>query len=392
MSDLKEYLIMLPGPTNVPARVSRAMCRPLVSHRGEEFRELMERITENAKEVFMTKSDIYVLTASGTGGVEAAVSNLFWKGDKVLVPILGVFSERLAETVERRGAEVIRVNVEWGDAVSAEKVKEVMDGVRDLTAIALTYNDTSTGVTVRELREIGKLSRDRGTLLMVDAISILGGDELPVDEWNVDVCVTGSQKCLACPPGLSLISVSENAWEKISSMKNRPFYFDLISYKEFYEKKRETPYTPAIPLFYALDEALRIILEEGIWNRIRRHRTCAKAFYRAIEALNLRPFSREEVRSNTVIAVKNPEGISDSDIRRLMRERFRILIAGGMGRLSGTMFRIGNMGIVSGREVLYTISALEDVLSMLGFDFDRGSGVSAVMETMDEEGGCPLPP
>ena len=362
---MRQFLVMLPGPTNVPERVYRAMMRPVISHRGPEFREIYARIVENARYAFQTSGDVIVLTCSGTGGVDCAIANVIEPGDKVLAPTFGVFSERMAEAARRRGADVVEIPVRWGSAPRASELEPFFsEGVK---AVCIVYNDTSTGVTARELPRICELAHDNGALVIVDAVSILGGDELPVDKWGVDVCVTGSQKCLACPPGLALVSVSEEAWKAIEKNESRPFYFDLVRAREFYEERHETPFTPAIPLFYALDEALLMLREEGLEARFERHARCARAFYSAIEALGLEAFPEPEWRSNTVIAVRVPSGLSPSELRKVMKERFGILVAGGMGKIREEIFRIGCMGIVSAREVLLTTSALGASLNHLGY-------------------------
>jgi len=365
---------MLPGPTNVPDRVLRAMSKPLIGHRGPEFRELHERIIENARYAFQTKGDVFVLTCSGTGGVTCAIENAVKPGDKVVVPVFGVFGERLAETARRVGADVVEVPIDWGSAPRAEQLEGALEGAK---ALCVVYNETSTGATARELPKICKLAKEAGALVIVDAVSILGGDELPVDDWGIDICVTGSQKCLACPPGLALLSVSRDAWEAIEENPRRPFYFDLVRAREFYEERRETPFTPAIPLFYALDEALKMVREEGLEARVRRHRRCARAFYAGLEAFGLEPYPRPEWRSSTVIAVRTPSGIDVEALRRAMKEQYGVLVAGGIGRTKGLVLRIGCMGAISAREVLLTLSALGASLSRLGYRVEVGEGLEA---------------
>jgi aspartate aminotransferase-like enzyme len=376
---------MLPGPTNVPPRVMRAMLKPIINHRDVEFRDMYRRIIENSKYVFQTKNDVFVLSSSGTGGVECAIANVVSNGDKIIVPVNGVFSQRVKETVECFGGKPIEIPVEWGKAVTVEQIKEAMDKEKNVKAIAIVYNETSTGVTARILSEVGKICKEKDVLFIVDAISILGGDYLPVDEWNVDICITGSQKCLMCPPGLALISVSEKAWSIIEKTTKNKYYFDLNKYREFQEKF-ETPFTPVLPLFYALDEALQMIKEEGLEARFKRHRVCAQAFYEGIKALGLKLFAEESCRSNVVIAINNPNKISDKSIREIMREKYRIAIAGGMGKLKGTMFRVGVMGTVSRSEILFTLSALELTLAELGHRFKLGDSISAAKEVFSKEG------
>ena len=372
---------MLPGPTNVPDRVMHAMIKPIIGHRGAEFHALYEEIAEKLKYVFQTQNDVFVLTCSGTGGIECAVSNLVSPGDKVIVPVFGVFSERLAEKVKRRGGIPVELSLPWGTAPRASEIKEIVEREPDAKAIFLVYNETSTGVTVRELPEIGRIAKENNLLLIVDAISILGGDKLPVDEWNIDFCITGSQKCIACPPGLAMVSVSQKAWEKIEKTENKPMYFDLLRMKE-YAAKKETPFTPALPIFHALNEALKIIHEEGLEKRFERHRKCAQAFYNAIEALGLTVFPKEKsIRSNTVIAVNIPENVEDNKVRSIMREKYKVLIAGGMGKLKGKIFRIGCMGIISQAEVLTTLNAFGNALKDVGYQLEIEKGLEAARKT-----------
>jgi len=367
-------LIMLPGPTNVPDRVMRAMLKPIINHRGPEFSALYNSIEENLKYVFQTKNDVYVLTASGTGGVNCAVGNTINQDDKVIVPVHGVFSKRMKEKVVAQGGKPIELPLEWNEAPTAEQIAQIVKKEKNVKAIAIVYNETSTGATVRELSKIGKIAKDNNILFIVDAISILGGDHLPVDEWGIDVCVTGSQKCLACPPGLSMVSVNPKAWEAVEKATRRPYYFDLIATKEFAEKGY-TPFTPALPLFYALDEALKMIREEGLEERIKRHATCAKAFYKAFEALKMTPYPNEKVRSNTVIAINVPSGIDGAKVREIMKQRYKVVIAGGMGKFKTSIFRVGCMGTISEAETLTTISAFENALADVKHPVEIGAGI-----------------
>jgi len=375
----EKSLIMLPGPTNVPHRVMRAMTKPIINHRGPEFRALHESIAENLKYVFQTKSEVFVLTSSSTGGVECAVSNVISPGDKVIVPVYGLFSQRLGEKIVRHGGKAIELSLEWGDAPTAEQIAQAIKREKGVKAIALVYNETSTGVTVRDLPEIAKIARENDLLLIVDAVSILGGDNTPVDEWGIDLCVTGSQKCLACPPGLAMVSVSDKAWEVIEKTASRPYYFDLISIREFSARK-ETPFTPALPIYYALDEALKMIREEGLENRFKRHETCAKAFYRALEALELTPYANEKVRSNTVIAINAPTEVNVTEVTEIMRKRYQVVIAGGAGKLRRSIFRIGCMGIVSETETLSTVNAFENALMDVKYPVKIGAGIEGARQ------------
>lgn len=369
-------LIMLPGPTNVRERVLHSMIKPVVNHRGDEFHGLYEGLMEKCRRVFMTRGEIVILTASGTGGVEAAALNVVRSGDKVVVPVFGEFCSRVVEHVRRAGGEAIEVRAPMGKAPKPDDVISVVEETRDLKALFVVYNETSPGVTYRWLKEVSRAAKKNGAYVVVDAISILGGDELRQDEWGIDMVVAGSQKCLALPPGLAILSVSEELREYIERDPPRTtVYFDLTKYFTF-NKRLETPFTPALPLFYALDEALELILEEGVENRVRRHKVTAEAFYSSLEAAGLEPFVDREVRSNTVIAVSYPDGVDDVAFRKRLEKEHGVVVAGGFGELRGRIFRIGNMGETNGRYVLSTVTAILSVMLRMGVKV----GVSEALE------------
>ncbi|MCP8310214.1 MAG: alanine--glyoxylate aminotransferase family protein [Candidatus Methylarchaceae archaeon HK01M] len=385
MAELEEsrQLIMLPGPTNVPPKVMRAMIKPMINHRGPEFRELYEGILGNAKYVFQTKGDVVVLTSSGTGGVECAVTNVIQGARKIIVPVGGIFGQRLRETIAVMGGEPIEIPVDWKRAVTMDMIENVIKKEKDAKAVAVIYNETSTGSTIKCMREIGEFCNEHDLLFIVDAISILGGDSLPVDDWHVDICIAGSQKCLMSPPGLAILSISDKAWSTIEKAENI-FYFNLKSYRK-YKEEGQTPFTPAIPLYYALDEALKMIREEGLENVFFRHKVCAKAFYRAVEEMELVPFTEEEFRSNTVIAINNPPKVSDVSLREILRRKYKVVIAGGQGKLKGSIFRIGTMGKISRAEVMQTIGALNMTFRDLGYESKFDGSISAAKEVFEKE-------
>jgi len=379
LTEEKKRLIMLPGPTNVPERVMQAMLKPIINHRGPEFEALHDSITPNLKYVFQTKQDAFVLTSSGTGAVECAISNITNPGDKIIVPVSGYFSERVKEKILRHRGKPIEIPIKWGKAPTAQQIEQVIRKEKNVKALAIVHNETSTGATVRDLPQLGETTKEHNILFFVDAVSILAGDQLPVDKWNIDLCAAGSQKCLACPPGLGVISVSDNAWETIEKTTHRPYYFDLVSIRD-YASKKATPFTPAISLLYALDEALKMIREEGLQTRFKRHETCAKAFYVAFEALNLHPYPLKTVRSNTVIAINVPSGLDGAKVRQTMKTRYKVEIAGGLGKVRERIFRIGCMGIISKAETLTTIRAFENTLNDLNYKVKMGAGVEAALE------------
>jgi aspartate aminotransferase-like enzyme len=256
-----------------------------------------------------------------------------------------------------------------------------MQSEKKIKALCVVLNETSTGVTWRQLIKLGDIARSHSALFLVDAISVLGGEDIPVDKLGIDICIAGSQKCLAAPPGLVIISFSSAAKKIIHDSKPRNQYFDIPKYFQFAEHL-ETPSTPAVPLFFALNESLDMVLEEGISKRFRRHELCASAFYSSFESLGLEPFARKEWRSNTVIGVKYPKGLDDRKFRATLEDKFGIVVAGGFGKLKGTMFRVGNMGEINETFVTMTVSSVAQTLNSMGFSCDQSKALSTVWEIM----------
>lgn len=357
---------MLPGPTNVPNRVMSAMLTPMINHRSDDFRKLYKDIVNKTQTVFETENDIVVLTTSGTGAVETSVLNLIKKDDAVIIPVNGEFSTRLADLIDNYGGKTIRINSPYGQNPPIEKIEEAFEKNSNIKALYVVYNETSTGTTLRNLSKLGDLCKAHGAFFVVDAVSILGGDELPVDKWNVDMCFTATQKALAAPPGIAPISVSKEAKKYMIENPPPSQYFNLKRYFKYYNDSFETPFTPAVSLFYAYQEALNMIIEEGMQNRISRHIKCANAFYSGLEALGFTPFADADSRSNVVIAVNYLPGIDDKKFRELLSTKFKVLLAGGFGELKGKVFRVGCMGEVSSYHVMRTLSAISSSMSILG--------------------------
>jgi len=357
---------MLPGPTNVPNRVINAMLTPMINHRSDDFRKLYKDIVNKTQRVFETENDIVVLTTSGTGAVETSVVNLIKKDDLVIIPVNGEFSTRLADLIDNYGGKTIRINSPYGQNPPIEKIEEAFEKNSNIKALYVVYNETSTGTTLRNLSKLGDICKAHGAYFVVDAVSILGGDELPVDKWNVDICFTATQKALAAPPGIAPISISKEAKKYMIENPPPSQYLNLKRYFKYYNDSFETPFTPAVSLFYAYQEALNIIIEEGMENRIHRHRKCANAFYSGLEALGFTPFADADSRSNVVIAVNYLPGIDDKKFRELISTKFKVLIAGGFGELKGKVFRVGCMGEVSSYHVMRTLSAISSSMSILG--------------------------
>ena len=379
---------MLPGPTNVPNRVMRAMLAPIINHRSDDFVELYTDVVEKTQKVFETQNDIVALSASGTGAVEASVINLVKKGDKIIIPVNGEFSNRLSQLIEGQGANVVRLETPPGQNATFDQIKEAFDNNKDVKAFYVVHNETSTGTMVNYLDKVSDLTSRNDTFYVVDSVSLLGGVELPVDKWNIDVCLTGAQKAFAAPPGISPISVSAKA--KKYMIKNPPstMYFNLARYFQYYEESKHTPFTPALPLLYAYREALTIMLEEGLQNVYKRHKICSDALYSGLSAIGLTPYvAKEEDRSISIVALNYLDGLEDKTFRNILANKFRVLVAGGFGDLKGKVFRVGCMGEVSPYHVMRTISAISSTLAMMGYDTDAKAGLQTAEEKLKAVGG-----
>ena len=378
-----EYLSMLPGPTNVPNRVMRAMLAPIINHRSDDFVELYTDVIEKTQKVFETQNDIVALSASGTGAVEASVINLVKKGDKIIIPVNGEFSNRLSQLIEGQGANVVKLETPPGQNATFDQIKEAFDNNKDVKAFYVVHNETSTGTMVNYLDKVSDLTSRNDTFYVVDSVSLLGGVELPVDKWNIDVCLTGAQKALAAPPGISPISISAKAKKYMIENPPSTMYFNLARYFQYYEESKHTPFTPALPLLYAYREALTIMLEEGLQNVYKRHKICSDALYSGLSAIGLTPYvAKEEDRSISIVALNYLDGLEDKTFRNILANKFRVLVAGGFGDLKGKVFRVGCMGEVSPYHVMRTISAISSTLAMMGYDTDSKAGLKTAEEKL----------
>ncbi|WP_340818612.1 alanine--glyoxylate aminotransferase family protein [Methanolobus sp. WCC4] len=379
--NLEDTLLMMPGPVPVAPRVLRAMSKPMINHRGAEFSAMYDDCCEILADVFQTKNDIFILSGSGTAAMEAAVGCTVGKDDVVVALENGKFGERFKDIAARYG-KVNPLAIEWGHSFDLSEVeKKLEEGAK---AITLVHNETSVGIQ-NPAEEIGKLAKKHDALFIMDGVTTLGGDTVKTDEWGVDIAVVGSQKCLAAPPGLSMISVSERALAAMDEKDALPYYLDLKAYKKSGDKS-QTPYTPAVPLFFGLQEALHIVKEEGMEARINRHATGAKAIRAAAAAMGLEMFPQlhddHSYYSNTVTAMKAPEGVTGNDIKKDLMAK-GITIAGGQSHLSGKIFRIGSMGNVQPKDIMLTIQELEVVLKKRGVVSEIGAGIEAASEVLD---------
>ncbi len=356
--------LRIPGPTPVPDEVLQAMAKQMINHRGPEFKELMNDVTEKLKPLFQTKNDVLILTAAGTGGLEAAIVNMLSPGDKVLATSIGVFGDRFTKIAQAYGADVTPLTFEWGKAANPDAIRKALQNDPKIKAVLVTQNETSTGVT-NDLAAICPLVKEFGKLLLVDAISGLGAIDLPVDKWQCDVTVTGSQKAWMVPPGLTMVSISEEAWRAHAEAKMPRFYFDFSKAKSNLEKG-QTPWTPAVSIIFALQVALDMMRKEGLNNIFARHARVAKAARDGIKSLGLSLFADEKHVSNTVTPVLAPDGLDTKALLKILREEHQVVLAGGQQELSGKIFRIGHLGWVNEKDITGVISALKVALPQAG--------------------------
>ena len=378
---MDEILLMLPGPTTADPRVLAAMSKAVVNHRGAKYGEILTETTELMSKVFQTPNKSYLLTGSGTAAMEAAIANTVAPGEKMLNVVGGKFGERFMKIAQTHGIDAQELAVEWGTAVTPKQIEEALDENEDIKAISVIHNETSTGVAA-PIEEIGKVMRNYDALYIVDTVSSLAGDYVDVEKFGIDVCVTGSQKCLAAPPGMAAITLSDEAWKAVDNVETNTYYLDLKAARKSGNKNPpETPYTPSVSLTYAMNEALKIVMEEGLENRVARHHKAAKASVAAVKALGLELFADEAVSSATVTAVKMPEGIADADFRGTTRDKYGVELAGGQDHLKGNIFRIGHMGCISYKELVQTFAAIGMTLKGLGAIDDAGAGVASITES-----------
>jgi len=368
--------LRIPGPTPLPDRIVRAMSRPMIDHRGPEFAAILSEITAGAKRVFKTNNDLLLLTSSGTGGLESAVANLVSPGDEVIVALCGNFGERFAALASAYGAEVRRLEFDWGRPVDPGELKSFLQRHPKAKVLLLTHNETSTGLT-NPLRELAREGRDADRIVVVDGVSSISSIEIETDAWGIDVAVSGSQKGWMAPPGIALVSVSDRAWAQQSKARSPRFYFDWKESKTWAEKGM-TPFTPAIPVAFAMQEGLRMIEEEGLNNVYERHARLARATQAGLQALGFELYAQEGYRSHTVTSAVPPHGLDVNALRKVIDSKYGVVIAGGQAKMAGKMVRVGHLGAVAEGDVVQVIWAIEQALEELDIAPAHGRGVSAV--------------
>jgi serine---pyruvate transaminase len=372
---MKKNYLLTPGPTPLPPEVMEALSRPIIHHRTPQFQQVLKEAHEGLKHVYQTANDVFILTSSGTGAMEAAVVNLLSPGDTVITIEAGKFGERWTEICKAFGITCEVVKAAWGTAPDPKEVEARLKASKGkVKAVFATLCETSTGVAT-DLKAMGNIIKDTGAVLVVDAISGLGAIELKTDEWHCDVVVSGSQKGLMLPPGLAFIALSPKAWGLVGSSTSPKYYFDLKGAKKAYDST-DTPWTPAIGIIIALNEALKMMKAEGLENIFARHHRLAEACREAVTQLGLALFA-PAAYSDVVTAVKVPEGIDGEKLVKTMRDTHGVTIAGGQSEMKGKIFRIATMGYMSEYDIITGISCLEKVLAQMGYKFQLGEGVAA---------------
>ena len=377
---------MIPGPTPVPEKVLQALSKHPIGHRSKEFQNLVESTTKNLQWLHQTQNDVLTITGSGTAAMEAGIINTLSSGDKVICGENGKFGERWVKVAKEFGLEVIKVNSAWGTPLDPEEFKKVLeaDKQKEIKAVILTHSETSTGV-INDLETISSYVRAHNSALsIVDCVTRLGACNVPVDEWELDIVASGSQKGYMIPPGLSFIAMSKKAWDAAEKSNLPKFYLNLKSYRKSL-LSNSNPYTPAVNLVFALDEALKMMKEEGLDNIFLRHNKHKLAMSNAVKALNLKLFADEKYLSPSITPIKT-EAIDAEEFRKIIKNNFDILLAGGQDHLKGKIFRVGHLGYVNDRDIITVVSAMGNTLLYLGKITAQQAGEALVMVSKYLEG------
>jgi alanine-glyoxylate transaminase/serine-glyoxylate transaminase/serine-pyruvate transaminase len=377
-------LLLGPGPSLVHDRVLRAMATPLLGHLDPQFLVIMNELQAQLRAVFCTTNPFTIaLSGTGSAGMEAALVNIVEPGDAVIVGVNGVFGNRMADIVERCSGKCVKVEASWGQIIDPQRIEDALKTAGKVKAVALIHAETSTGAH-QPLQGLGDLCRRHGALLVVDAVTSLGGMPVEVDQWKIDICYSGTQKCLSCPPGLSPLTLSPRALEILKMRKSRvqSWYLDLSMIADYWaEGKRAYHHTAPITMIYALREALRLVLEEGLEARFARHRRNSAALMAALHTLGCIPQPPDAHRLATLHCVSVPAGVDDMLVRKSLLAEYGIEIGGGLGPLSGKVWRIGLMGESSRQEhVLALLAAFEQILRPQN-EGRRGSAIAAALES-----------
>lgn len=377
--------LMIPGPTPVPESVMLEIAKHPIGHRSSEFSSILEEVYANLKYVFQTENDVFMFTSSGTGAMCAALENLVNQGDKVLSLVLGNFGNRWAKIAESRGAVVEKIEVNAGEVINPDVLKERLakDVNKEIKIVTLTHSETSTGAA-NDVKTLCSIIREHGALSVVDGVTSVCAMPCKPDEWGIDVLVSGSQKGFMVPPGLAFLTANERAWKVYEECKYPSFYFDWAAHRKSV-RANSTPFTPAVNLIVGLNTALKMIKSEGIENVNARHKRHCMALRAAIRALNLELLVPEdEHASYAITSILPPEGISVPDIRKTLKEDYDIVVANGQNQLKDKIFRMGTLGFVCDRDLIASVGALESALCKLGHKFTLGAGVKTLIEELNK--------
>lgn len=375
--------LMIPGPTPVPESVLLAMAKHPIGHRSSEFSDILKEVYADLKWLFQTKQEVFIFAASGTGAMEAALSNLVNQGDKVLSLVMGNFGARWVKIAQSRGAVVEKLEVELGEVIKPEdlKAKLAQDTKKDIKIVTLTHSETSTGAK-NDIKTLCQIIKNHGAISVVDGVTSVGCMEVKMDEWGIDVLISGSQKGFMIPPGLAFLAASKRAWEVYGNCLYPSFYFDWGAHKKAVLEDT-TPWTPAVNLIFALHEALKIMKKEGLDKIYARHQKLALGLRKAVKALGLELLVKEDENASFAItSILPPKGISVPDIRNGFKKDFDIIVANGQNTLKDKIFRMGTLGFVSERDLITAVGSLEAVLLKLGYKFEVGAGVNAVLKNL----------
>jgi len=378
-------ILMGPGPSMVHPRVLQEMTQPVMGHLDPAFFKVMDEVCEMLREVYHTTNNMTMpLSSTGTGAMEAACANVLERGDAVVVCRNGFFGDRLADIAERCGAEIFVVDAPWGQPVNLQDLEDELNKHSRVKAVGVVHGETSTGI-LTPLEEIVDLAHRHDALIVVDAVTTLGAHEVRMDDWGIDVCFSATQKCLGAPPGLAPISFGPRAMKVVNTRANKvqSFYFNVKDLENYWSQTRAYHHTTPISMTYALREALRMIMEEGMENRIRRHARVAAALRAGLEALGISLLADPEHRLNPLTTALIPEGVDDPTVRRRLLQEYNLEIGGGLGQLRGKVWRIGLMG-ESCREinVFALLSALEMILPSLGYEVASGASLAAAQRAL----------
>ncbi|WPK13643.1 alanine--glyoxylate aminotransferase family protein [Lysinibacillus louembei] len=379
-----ENILRHPGPTPIPKRVDLAMSKNIISHRTPEFIELYNETVELAKPIFGTTENILFLPSGGTAALEAAAINTVSAGEDVVIITVGAFGDYFVNICEQHSFRVHKLEKPWGEACTAQELSEFLQDLPSIKAVFITYNETSTGI-LNPIEELAKVVHEKtDALVIVDGVSCIGGVAPKMDEWGIDILVTGSQKALMLPPGLALVAVNKRAWKVIEANQTQSYYLNLLSYKNWAEKGM-TPNTPAIMLLYGLNEACKLINEEGgIEQTAKRHVVMRNMVRAAMTALNIGLLTEDAYASPTVTAIKVPKGIVLADFVAHLKAKYHLDFAGGLGSLQGEIFRFGHMGYCFPSDVLQAVSLMEAALQDFNYDFTAGAGILAAQKVFLE--------